>query len=151
MTVASKITERMKIFTEALESGTLKIPENCAECGRDEVRPVKISYSGIFKLTTINIAKLEVNQCQGCKEIFFTDKSHKQMSEALKNTCIGCNGRLGWYEEDQWISCLKCEKGKEKYDREQKQRESFAKRSKEQQGKLTVELDEWKRKQLEKP
>jgi hypothetical protein len=36
--------------------------------------------------------------------------------------CLGCGGRLGWYSDDngQWVSCLNCQAGRARHEKEQK-------------------------------
>lgn len=51
------------------------------------------------------------------------DMSQKQYEEYCNNfdkECPGCNGRLGWYDEDIWVACLSCNDGRANFERIEK-------------------------------
>lgn len=42
--------------------------------------------------------------------------------EIVKVQCPGCRGETGWYSDDngQWVSCLNCEEGRERHEKDRK-------------------------------
>jgi hypothetical protein len=40
------------------------------------------------------------------------------------STCIGCNGRLGWYDEETgiFVACLSCQEGRDRHEYEERVR-----------------------------
>ena len=69
-------------------SGDKLYPRRCCECGKIAVHPAKIAYTAKIKydgkLHEFHIAELPVDQCQECKEEFFTNATSDAKSDALR-------------------------------------------------------------------
>lgn len=63
-------------------------PRRCGECGKVAVRSAKAPYTAKIKhdgkLHEFRIAKLPIDQCEACKEEFFTNVSSDAKSDALR-------------------------------------------------------------------
>ena len=61
-------------------------PRHCAFCKKHSVVKRRISYHGTFllngKLEKFHIPELEIDECENCKEQFFTSKTD-EMIQAL--------------------------------------------------------------------
>jgi len=63
-------------------------PRLCPECGQTQVYPAKIPYDAEVKhdgrMYSFQIPALEVNKCAPCGEIFFSNVTDDQISQALR-------------------------------------------------------------------
>ena len=78
-------------------------PRRCLECGEVNVRPATIAYEGEVKhdgrVYAIRVAQLPVNKCRACGEVFFTNVTDDQISQALRS-------RLSLLPPDDIRRCL---------------------------------------------
>lgn len=49
-----------------------------------------------------------------------SQQEYQEYCDSIDKECPGCNGRLGWYDEDIWVACLSCEDGRDNFKRIEK-------------------------------
>jgi hypothetical protein len=74
---------------KSIEARDKPFPRHCPECGQTQVYPATIPYDAEVKhdgrLYSFQIPALEVNKCAACGEIFFSNVTDDQISQALRD------------------------------------------------------------------
>lgn len=86
--LASMMSENTSLSAREMAGRDKPYPRRCPECWEPVLRPAVIAYDAEVRhdgcLHKLHIADLQVDRCDACRQVVFTNRTDEQISQALR-------------------------------------------------------------------